>query len=114
MAGQPNRGTGPRPHTWVTGPDLQTHLQYRAWLQSRAQANFRAEPWSLAFPEYQLIWEYRWHLRGRTRDTLCLTRTDPDSGWSSTNCELITRAQHSQRQASALRLRRALKAAAHR
>jgi hypothetical protein len=42
IRGQTGRGTGPRPHTWVTGPDELTHAQYRAFIQCRAQAN-----WSL-------------------------------------------------------------------
>lgn len=106
MAGQRHRGIGPRPHTWCTGPDPVTHAQYNAFVQARAQADYRRELWHLTFAEYQLIWLDQWHLRGRTRGSVCLTRGDPDLPWSSANCHVITRQQHAQSQADARRRQR--------
>lgn len=106
MAGKRHKGIGPRPHTWCTGPDPLTHEQYNAFVQARAQADYRREGWELTFAEYQLAWEYKWHLRGRTRDSVCITRIDHDLPWSNNNIRIVTRQEHAQRQADARRRER--------
>ena len=107
MAGQKNRNRGPRPHTWCTGPDPVTHAQYRAWVQARAQAEYRGEGWELEFDQYQAAWGPCWDQKGRTRDSMCLTRNDYLLPWSADNILLVSRQQHAQRQASARRRDRA-------
>lgn len=92
-------GPGLRPLVWKSGPDPISHEQYTAWGRSRAQAHFRGEEWHLTFEEYQQIWAGQWHLRGRTRNTLCMSRSDNDLPWSRNNCDIITRAEHNRRQA---------------
>lgn len=92
-------GPGPRPLIWCTGPDPVRHQQFVAYGRAKCQALWRGEGWLLTFEQYELLWRDRWHLRGRTRDTLCLSRIDYDAPWSMTNCEVITRRQHNQRQA---------------
>ena len=94
IRGQTGRGTGPRPHTWVTGPDELTHAQYRAFIQCRAQANYRGEGWELEFDQYQAAWGDQWSQRGRCRDDVCMTRCDPTQPWSEHNVHVITRQQH--------------------
>lgn len=98
MRGQTGRGTGPRPHTWITGPDQITHDQYRAFIQARNQANFRGETWEMEFDQYQQVWEGHWHQRGRMRDDVCLTRCDHQASWNPDNVEIITRGQHAMNQ----------------
>lgn len=90
---------GPRPLLWKMGPDPVIHAQYVAWMRARAQAHFRREPWDLTFEQYQSLWGDQWANRGRTRDTLCLSRYDYDLGWSMDNCRLVTRQEHNQHQA---------------
>lgn len=90
---------GPRPLTWVTGPDPLRHKMYIAYGRAKCQAVWRGEGWDLTFEEYEALWQGRWHLRGRTRDTLCLARVDYDLPWSITNCDIITRREHNVRQA---------------
>ena len=93
---QGQRGT--RPFTWKVGPDVRTHDQYVAWLRARCQARFRGEGWELEFEDYQRLWGDDWERRGRTRDTLCLSRDDYDQPWSVDNCTLRTRREHNMHQ----------------
>jgi hypothetical protein len=97
MAKPLNPARGPRPQTWVTGPDVATHEQYRAFIQCRNQARFRSEPWQLTFEQWQAHWAGRWHLRGRTADSLCITRRDCAGAWSDENVIVITRTSHGAR-----------------
>lgn len=85
---------------WKTGPDPRTHRQYTAWLKARSQARFRGETWNLTFEQYQEIWGDQWEQRGRTRDSLCLSRRDYDLGWDASNIEVMTRQAHAARQAA--------------
>lgn len=90
---------GPRPLTWVTGPDPVRHRMYVAYGRAKCQAEWRGEGWLLTFADYERIWAGQWHLRGRTKHTLCLSRCDYEQPWSVSNCEIITRQQHNERQA---------------
>lgn len=92
--GQTGRGTGPRPHVWASGPDPEAHAQYRAWVQTRNQAQWRGEIWQITFEQWQHIWAGRWDLRGRTSSSLCITRRDMSLPWSVKNAAVITRHQH--------------------
>ena len=89
---------GPRPRVWKSGPDPIRHDQYIAWARARAQAHFRNEKWHMTFEEWATLWGDQWHRRGRTKDTVCLSRIDYDLPWSVENCEIITRRAHNQRQ----------------
>ena len=95
-----NGGKGPRPHTWLVGPDEYKHQMYTPWMKAKAQANFRGEPWDLEFEDYYTMWNGLWDQRGRLRDNLCMTRIDWDGAWTRDNVELVTRKQHCQRQAA--------------
>lgn len=97
---------GPRPFMWKTGPDPRTHEQYTAWLKARAQAQFRGEAWDLTFEQYQELWGDLWEERGRTRDSLCLSRADYEKGWSLANCQVVTRREHAARQRNQCDMRR--------
>ena len=89
--------TGPRPHCWkVQGHE--NHDQYLAFLQMRAQANYRRESFQLTFDDFQKLWQGKWHLKGRTSGSYCLTRHDPNGTWNISNCECIPRVEHLQRQ----------------
>jgi len=98
MAGSPGKGLGPRPHTWVTGPDELRHTQYIAWHKARAQAHFRGEEWRLTFPEYARIWGDQWHRKGRHKDSLMLMKKKWQKPWTKSNVELVDRATFHQRQ----------------
>ena len=97
MAKPINPARGPRPNAWVTGTDPLTHEQYRAFIQCRNQARFRSEPWTLSFEEWCAAWAGLWHLRGRSRDSLCITRADGRGTWSAANIMIVTRSQHGTR-----------------
>ena len=97
-----HRPRGQRPGSWLTGPDIVTHAQYRAYVQHRNQSNFRNEPWQLTFGHYQSLWKLHWAQRGRTKESYCLTRINRDLPWQLNNTVVITRAQHSARQAQKL------------
>ena len=90
-----------RPDQWASGPDPETHAQYRAWVQQRNQAQWRGETWTITFDEFQEIWLGRWHLRGRGTEDLAMSRTDWTGAWSREGVELRTRKQLGQQQAAA-------------
>ena len=91
--GQLGLGTGPRPHTWVVGPDPIRHAKHVAFLRSRAQANYRNEPWDMSFEDYEAAWGDSWHLRGRRADCLQLVRVDHTLAWSLNNVRLVDRTE---------------------
>ena len=105
MAKPLNPARGPRPQTWITGTDPDTHDQYRAFVQCRNQARFRSEPWELTFDQWCEHWAGRWHLRGRTADSLCITRRDCALPWSDSNVIVITRTSHGTRRRGTQRSR---------
>lgn len=89
--------TGPRPHCWKVQGE-QNHQQYLAWLQMRAQANYRGEMFLLSFEDFQELWQGHWHQKGRGSGSYCLTRRDPDSDWHKDNVFCIPRLEHLRRQ----------------
>lgn len=89
---------GRRPHTWTTGLDPVRHDQYGAFLQCRAQANYRGEEWGMTFEEYEQLWQGQWHLRGRDADSLSMSRRDRDQPWTLENTYLDTRRNLNRRQ----------------
>lgn len=95
--GKPGR-RGPRPNTWVTGPDPETHRRYRQFIQQRNQAQWRGETWLLTFREWLAIWGDQYHRRGRNRDCMCMVRCDWDGSWTSHNAELVDRPEFNRRQ----------------
>ena len=94
MSGAPGRGCGPRPHIWKSGPDLQRHEQYTAFLRQRAQANFRKEQWQLTFEQFVTLWQDLWTQRGRTSTDLCMSRWNYDLPWNVENCKIMSRGEH--------------------
>ena len=105
MAKPINPARGPRPQLWITGTDPDTHDQYRAFVQCRNQARFRSEPWELTFDQWCEHWAGRWHLRGRSADSLCITRRNCALPWSMTNVIVITRTSHGTRRRGTQRSR---------
>lgn len=89
--------TGTRPHVWKVQGKI-PHDQYCAFLQMRAQANFRKEKFSLTFEEFQMLWKDKWDMKGRSIDSYCLTREDPDGDWVMGNVSCIPRIEHLRRQ----------------
>jgi hypothetical protein len=88
----------PRPYIWKIGPDEERHRMYQPWLLSRAQANFRGEPFELEFEDYYQLWKNDWDNRGRKPDNMCMTRIDKSGPWAVGNVHVITRLEHLQTQ----------------
>lgn len=95
LKGQPNyksRGPrGPYPHVWRSGPDNVLHDQFIAWHRQRAQAHYRGEEYLLTYEEFKDIWRDHWHQRGRSVDSVIMTRQDPELPWAVYNVEIMTR-----------------------
>jgi hypothetical protein len=87
---------GTYPDIWLSGPDPHNHKLYTACQRSRAQAWFRGEEWWITEQEYIDLWRQddRYLQKGRDRDSLCMTKRDPDLAWTIDNVEIITRLQH--------------------
>lgn len=73
----------------------QEPLKYKKFidfLKSRAQANFRKEPWELSEQQFFRIWSDERYLRkGRGSIDLCMTRIDPDDSWREGNIAVLNR-----------------------
>lgn len=96
---RPNRrgAQPPRPHTWVSGPDVTKHKQYIAWSMQREQAKFRGEEYVLTFEDFVEIWGEFWHQRGRMAWSMVMTRHDLEKGWYRDNVCIMERLQHVRR-----------------
>lgn len=89
--------TGTRPHCWKVQGEI-PHQQHLAWLQMRAQANYRKEIFALSFEEFQRLWQGNWEQKGRGTGDYCLTREDPDGAWIWGNVLCLPRVEHLRRQ----------------
>jgi len=89
--------SGLRPHTWKVQGEI-PHKQYCAFLQMRAQANFRKEVFALTFEDFQNLWGEYWYRKGRGSGDYCLTREDPDGDWCIGNVTCMPRVEHLRRQ----------------
>lgn len=89
--------SGPRPHCWKVQGEI-PHAQHLAWLQMRAQANYRREIFALSFEEFQRLWAGNWDRKGRGSEDYCLTREDPDGAWIWGNVICMPRIDHLRRQ----------------
>lgn len=89
--------SGPRPHTWKVQGEL-NHQQYLAFLQMRAQAQFRGETFALSFEDFQQLWLGHWDQKGRGSGQYCLTRKDPKGKWTLDNVVCMPRIEHLRRQ----------------
>lgn len=86
------------PELWKTGPDPERHRRYEIWLQQRNQAQWRGETWRISFEEWLAMWQDLWHLRGRERGCVCMSRSDWDGAWETQNVEIVPREVHARRQ----------------
>ena len=91
-----NRQTGPRPRMWKHKADtveeglLLQHMN-RAYLVMKAQAKFRQESFELTFDDYKEAWGEHYIKRGRTENSLNLTRINDKEAWKPDNLKLIKR-----------------------
>jgi hypothetical protein len=79
--------------------DPKEHEMHIPFLRSRAQANFRGEPWTLTIQQFFDLWRDHWHLRGRKPDDVCMTRRDYNGIWDEENSIIVTRREQLKRQA---------------
>lgn len=90
--------SGPRPHCWKVQGAI-PHAQYLAFLQMRAQANYRGEEFNLSFEDYQTLWQGKWERKGRGTEDFCLTRDDPEGAWVIDNVICLPRVEQLYKQA---------------
>lgn len=79
---------------WISGPDPQHHKMYVAYGYHYQSARRRKEEWLLNWDQWRDIWLPHWDQRGRSADSLCLSRSDVVGAWHPDNVELITRREH--------------------
>ena len=87
---------GIRPHTWISGPDPIDHRLYTDCQRARAQAWYRGENWFITEQEYIDLWrtDDRYLRKGKTLNSLCMTKRDHDLDWTVDNVEFIERGEH--------------------
>lgn len=68
-------------------------IRRRAYARAKCQADFRYEDWHLTWKDWCEFWpnETIWAMRGRSANSLCLTRRDPEKPWDRKNCCLLPR-----------------------
>jgi hypothetical protein len=80
---------------WIKGPCPVRHDKYYAWLKHRSQANYRKEPYTLTWDQWETLWTDDLFLRrGKGPDSVCLTQLDRSIGWTIDNVEIIVRKTH--------------------
>ena len=89
--------SGPRPQCWKVQGEI-PHQQYLAFLQMRAQANYRKEQFELTFQDFQDLWAGKWHRKGRGTLDYCLTRDDFNDSWNFINTVCVPRVDQLSRQ----------------
>jgi hypothetical protein len=89
--------SGPRPHCWKHQGEI-PHRQHLAWLQMRAQANYRREVFELTLEDFQHLWADHWHKKGRSNADYCLARIDSQGPWRLDNVACMPRIDHLRRQ----------------
>ena len=77
----------------VIYPGILAKIRFK-YCQMKAQAKFRKEEFTLTWDEFQAMWAGKWHLRGRESNSLCMTRSDWDGPWDSTNTIIVERLEH--------------------
>jgi hypothetical protein len=91
------RRPGPAPHLWKSGPDPRRHEMYLAWTQQKNQAQWRKKQgidvseWQLSFDDFADMWENVWEQRGRSHDSYCMMRVDPEGNWDLANTVVVPR-----------------------
>ena len=86
---------GPRPHVWLSGPDIVAHEKYVAYIKHKSQAQYRKESHELTFDDWQYFWTVEnWSNRGRKNTAVILTRKDTEGPWSKANCVIMSRKAH--------------------
>lgn len=89
--------TGIRPHTWkIDSNDPVDHKLFTDCQRARAQAWYRGEEWHITEEEYINLWrtEDRYLKKGRTAESLCMTKVDHDLDWTLDNVQFISRREH--------------------
>ena len=87
------KGLGPRPDTWLTGPDPELKHLRRRWLRAKNQAKFWSQAWALTWEQYRDIWLGHIDQQGRTTENLNLVRSDTTRGWTLKNVHLMNRGE---------------------
>jgi hypothetical protein len=83
------------PSSWKYGSDDYVHESHYAYLKHRSQARFRGEDYQLTFEEWHSLWTPETlSQRGRSSESLVLTRINWDLEWSLTNVTLVNRKHH--------------------
>lgn len=69
-----------------------------AYNRMKAQAKFRQEEWELTFQDFKDIWtDEKWEQRGRSSNSLSLSRIYDEEAWHIDNVELLTRNEYIKR-----------------
>jgi hypothetical protein len=95
---------GPRPGSWISGPDPEEHKRYKIWIQQKNQAQYREEGWTISFEAWKQLWAEsgQWFNRGRVKGTWCMTRRDWSTPWTVDNVIIVTREEHARMQGDAV------------
>lgn len=97
---QPNNKPGRivDPSKWKTGPNILDRERYYAWLKHKAQCNFRGELHELTWEDWQELWPEELFLkRGRSQNSLVLSRINVHDSWRIDNVSVTTKGEHLKR-----------------
>lgn len=86
------------PNSWSVGPDPYLHELHYAWLKHRSQARFRKEEYHITFEEWCTLWTPdTFAQRGRTTESLILSKVSITGTWNIDNVQVNKRKNHLKR-----------------
>jgi hypothetical protein len=65
----------------------------KAWAEQKRNAQRRKIGWELSLKDFSEAWEGKFHLRGKRRDALVMTRIDLDQPFTKDNVKIVTLAE---------------------
>lgn len=68
--------------------------QRLCYARHKAQAKHRGELYTLTFQDFVSVWGNQFHRRGKSVDSLCMSRRNQTEGWTPDNVVIVSRQQH--------------------
>ena len=65
----------------------------KAWSEQKRNAQRRGIEWKLSLKDFIELWEWRFHLRGKSRNALVMTRFDLNGPFEVNNVKIVTLAE---------------------
>jgi hypothetical protein len=75
----------------------------KAWAEQKRNAQRRNIGWELSLKDFSEAWEGKFHLRGKRRDALVMTRIDLNQPFTKDNVKIVTLAESARQNINRMR-----------